>query len=242
MNFILDIGNTVAKLAVFQENKIIAKSSVQKNELNKNISEYFRKFPEVSKMVISNVSSAKWELPRKVKELKVLELTANTPLPFKNLYTTPHTLGNDRKALVAAAVAQFKCEDVLVIDAGTCITYDFKNASEEYLGGGISPGLKMRFLALHSFTANLPLVEPGETNNLIGNSTTSSIESGVVNGLLMEIEGIVKRYRENYPNLKCIITGGDATFLSGNLKNGIFANSNFLLEGLNFILESNIDQ
>ncbi|UZH54218.1 type III pantothenate kinase [Salinimicrobium tongyeongense] len=243
MNLVVDIGNTIAKLAVFQQDEIIKKTSAGKSDLNKKISEFLKLHPQIRNLVVSNVSSVKWELPEGAeKSVRVLELSAETFLPFKNSYGTPATLGNDRKALIAAAVKQYAGENVLVIDAGTCITYDFKTAREEYLGGAISPGLKMRFLALNNFTSNLPLVEAGEGHELIGDSTTSSISSGVVNGTLMEIEGIIGKYKEKYANLICIITGGDATFLSGNLKNGIFANSNFLLEGLNFILEFNIDQ
>lgn len=243
MNLIVDIGNSIAKLALFQQDEILNKTTVEKSELNKKIAEFFSMYPDINKMVVSNVSSANWELPGAVQnKVKVVELSAETFLPFKNRYSTPHTLGNDRKALVAAAVKLYPGKNVLVIDAGTCITYDFKSASETYLGGGISPGLKMRFLALNTFTANLPLIEMVDTYQLIGNSTASSITSGVVNGTLMEIWGVIDLYKQKYSNLMCIITGGDATFLSGNLKNGIFANSNFLLEGLNFILESNINQ
>ncbi|WP_029037770.1 type III pantothenate kinase [Salinimicrobium xinjiangense] len=243
MNLIIDIGNTLAKLAVFQQDELRNKTIIPNAEVSQIASEFFRQYPNIEKIMVSNVSAAKVDLPSEVLEkTKLLELSAVTPLPFKNLYTTPQTLGNDRKALVAAAVSQYPSRNVLVIDAGTCITFDFKNAAEEYLGGGISPGLKMRFLALNTFTANLPLVEAGEDHNLIGNSTVSSITSGVVNGTFMEIEGIIRAYSEKYEDLVTIITGGDATFLSVNLKNGIFANSNFLLEGLNFILEFNIDQ
>ncbi|MHA6278589.1 type III pantothenate kinase [Salinimicrobium sp. CAU 1759] len=243
MNLIIDIGNSIAKLAVFQQDDLRYKTIVDKAEVSAIASDFFKQYPGILHLVISNVSSARLELQEEVlKKVNILQLSPSTPVPFKNLYATPQTLGNDRKALVAAAVKQYPGENVLVIDTGTCITYDFKNASEEYLGGGISPGLKMRFLALNTFTANLPLIEVGEEHPLIGDSTAASITSGVVNGVLMEIEGTINRYKEKYSNLHCIITGGDATFLSGNLKNGIFANSNFLLEGLNFILESNIDQ
>jgi type III pantothenate kinase len=243
MNLIIDIGNTTAKLAVFQGDEILEKVTVSKAELTRKIFDIFQYYSKIRKSMVSNVSSATWELPQGIEgDVKVLELTAETTLPFKNLYSTPQTLGNDRKALIAAAVMRYPKRDVLVIDAGTCITYDLKNASEEYLGGGISPGLKMRFLALNTFTANLPLLEVEDPRDLIGNSTNASMNSGVVNGTLMEIQGFIHSYKKKYPNLICIITGGDSTFLSGNLKNGIFANSNFLLEGLNFILESNIDQ
>ncbi|WP_029034195.1 type III pantothenate kinase [Salinimicrobium terrae] len=243
MNLVIDIGNSIAKLAVFQQDKILKKIPIGKSGLKKSIAETLQLHPEIKNVVVSNVSSAEWELPMEVRnQVKVVELSVSTLLPFKNSYGTPKTLGNDRRALMAAAVKHHAGKDVLVVDAGTCITYDFKTAEDEYLGGGISPGLKMRFLALHNFTANLPLVEAGEVHELIGTSTTSSITSGVMNGTVMEIDGIINGYKEKYPNLICIITGGDATSLSGNLKNGIFANSNFLLEGLNYILEFNIDQ
>lgn len=243
MNLIIDIGNTIAKLAVFQHDELIFKRTVEKTEIAEKLPEVLDQHPKIEKIVISNVSAARVELPPEVsKKAKIVELSAATALPFRNLYATPNTLGNDRKALVAAAVKHYPGKNVLVIDAGTCITYDFKNSAEEYLGGGISPGLKMRFLALNTFTANLPLVEAGEDHSLIGNSTVSSISSGVVNGILMEVNGILKGYSLKYEDLVTIITGGDATFLSINLKNGIFANSNFLLEGLNYILEFNTYQ
>ena len=243
MNLIVDIGNTVAKLAVFQKDELLQKEVVGQDLIKEKILDLFEKYPNLSKVVVSNVSSVSFQLPEKLQgKVKLVELSAGTPLPFKNLYATPETLGNDRKALVAAAAKNYPGQNVLVIDAGTCITYDFKNAADEYLGGGISPGLKMRFLALNSFTANLPLVEVGEQPQLIGDSTASSIRSGVLHGTSNEIEGIIHTYAMRYNNLITIITGGDASFLSINLKNGIFANSNFLLEGLNHILEFNIDQ
>ena len=243
MNLIIDIGNTVAKLAVFQKSELLQKVVIEQADISEGTINLFQKFPNIDKVVVSNVSSAKFELPESLQDqVKMLELSVATPLPFKNHYATPETLGNDRKALVAAAVRQHPGKNVLVIDAGTCITYDFKNAADEYLGGGISPGLKMRFLALNSFTAKLPLVEVNTPHGLIGDSTETSISSGVLNGTLLEIEGIIHSYSTRYNNLITIITGGDASFLSINLKNGIFANSNFLLEGLNYILEFNIDQ
>ena len=242
MNLIIDIGNTVAKLAVFQQDELLQKEVVEQIKISEKIADIFRRYPQIEKVGVSNVSSVTVELPEKLQQqARVVELSAATRLPFRNLYGTPQTLGNDRKALVAAAVKHYPRQNVLVIDAGTCITYDFKNAADEYLGGGISPGLSMRFKALNTFTANLPLVKAGEPN-LIGNSTVSSINSGVVNGTLLEIEGVINEYSNQHENLMTIITGGDASFLSINLKNGIFANSNFLLEGLNYILEFNIDQ
>ena len=163
-------------------------------------------------------------------------------MPFKNLYKTPHTLGLDRIALVTAAVKNYPDKNVLVIDAGTSITFDFKNEHEEYLGGSISPGLQMRFKALNTFTAALPLIEPKEDAEHIGTDTEEAIQSGVIWGVVTEIDGIINWYKKNYNDLTIILTGGDMLFLSKTLKNGIFANSNFLLEGLNYLILFNKNQ
>ncbi|MGB8374634.1 MAG: type III pantothenate kinase, partial [Salegentibacter sp.] len=152
------------------------------------------------------------------------------------------TLGKDRIALTAAACLQYPGENVLVIDAGTCVTYDFKSEREEYLGGAISPGLSMRFRALHEFTSKLPLVAPEEKTELEGSSTEESINTGVLMGLRLEIDGMIDSYREKKKFLTVILTGGDMQILSVRLKNSIFANPNFLLSGLNYILEFNKTQ
>jgi type III pantothenate kinase len=160
-------------------------------------------------------------------------------VPFLNLYATPSTLGIDRIALVAASVNGFPDKNVLIIDAGTCITFDFITNKNQYLGGAISPGIRMRYKALQNQTANLPLLETNMPENIIGDSTASSIHSGVINGVLNEIDGNIEAYKSNYEDFTTILTGGDANFLSKQLKSSIFANSNFLLEGLNFILQYN---
>ncbi|MGB7785840.1 MAG: type III pantothenate kinase [Salinimicrobium sp.] len=243
MNLIIDVGNSFAKLAVFQKNELLLVQRAEKIALENKIFQLSQKFPQIKAVISSNVSKTQFSLPADLsKRAKFIGLSAETKLPFSNLYSTPATLGNDRKALAAAAAKQYPRENVLVIDAGTCITYDFKNDKNEYLGGAISPGLKMRFKALNTFTANLPLIEQQEQLQLLGDSTVNSINSGVVYGFLKEVDGIFEEYKSRHPKLKTIITGGDAEFLSVNLKNSIFANSNFLLEGLNYILEFNISQ
>jgi type III pantothenate kinase len=160
-------------------------------------------------------------------------------MPFINSYATPKTLGVDRIALVSASVDQFPDNNVLIIDAGTCITYDFITDENVYLGGAISPGIRLRYKALNNLTANLPLLETNQPKSIIGDSTEESIHSGVVNGVIKEIDGLIEYYKENHQDLTVILTGGDANFLSNQLKNSIFANSNFLLEGLNFLLDYN---
>ena len=141
--------------------------------------------------------------------------------------------------MATAAFYYNSTANTLVIDAGTCITYDMVNGYGEYLGGAISPGLHMRYEALHNQTSKLPLLTSEEPIDIIGNSTESSIHSGVVNGISAEIDGVIDQYKMRFKDLTVILTGGDAQFLSKRLKNTIFADSKFLLRGLNYLLEYN---
>lgn len=238
MNLIVDAGNSFVKTAVFQESKLLQKNVGVKSELEINLKKIYSEHPSIEKIIFSNVSHPVY-YEKLVPGTDFLVLDAATKLPFHNLYATPETLGNDRKALAAAASKYYPHKDVLIIDAGTCVTFDFKNKNNEYLGGAISPGLYMRYKALNTFTTNLPLIAPSEHVELIGDSTKNSIHSGVIFGMQKEIEGVIAAYQAIYKDLTIIFTGGDAQILSVNLKNGIFANSNFLLEGLNYILEFN---
>jgi type III pantothenate kinase len=243
MNLIVDIGNTSVKMAVFQNNSLLHKSVFSLSDFSEKFRKIKNQFPEIKNCILSSVVSSISEEKKILQQhTNLLELTPALSLPFRNKYATPATLGKDRIALVVAAAAHFPKKNTLIIDAGTCVTFDFKNDKEEYLGGAISPGLEMRFKALHKFTANLPLLKPGGNLELTGNSTEGSITSGVVNGLLLEIDGTIASYATEYKDLTIILTGGDTQFLSMRLKNSIFANSNFLLEGLNHILEFNKTQ
>lgn len=243
MNLIVDVGNSFVKVAVFQADEILFKETINKSDSEKKIGEVLKRYPQIDGKIVSSVSGASFSLPKNLhNKADTIVLDSSTKLPFVNLYATPETLGNDRKALVAAASKYYEKDNVLIIDAGTCLTFDFKNQKNEYLGGAISPGLEMRFKALNAFTARLPLQQATDDMELIGNSTKSSINSGVVHGMCKELEGVIADYRSRFEQTKIIFTGGDAQFLSKRLKNGIFANSNFLLEGLNYILEFNKSQ
>jgi len=175
------------------------------------------------------------------KKYELIALTHKTKIPFRNEYATPTTLGVDRIALISAAATQYPNEHVLVIDAGSCVTYDFLSDENKYLGGAIAPGVNMRYKAVNTFTANLPLLETEAPEYFIGNTTEQSLHAGIFQGMIFEIQGFIQAYREKYPDLTVILTGGDAQLLQKNLKKGIFANSNFLLEGLQYILELNKD-
>lgn len=240
MNLIVDVGNTLVKIAVFQDDKLIEKQSVVISGFEALQKKFFEKYPNIKKSILSSVGN----LPNEVIEIlkmhcKVLVLDASLKLPFKNCYATPHTLGVDRIALVAASVHNNSHQNVLIVDAGSCITYDFITNENNYLGGAISPGIRLRYKSLHLLTANLPLLETEMPASIVGDTTAAAIHSGVVIGIIKEIDGVIDDYREKYSDLTVILTGGDAIFLSKRLKNSIFANSNFLLEGLNFILEYN---
>jgi type III pantothenate kinase len=243
MNFVIDIGNTLVKMAVFQGDILIKKKVSLKLDFLKNLEELEQKYQKPANIILSSVSKTPLKWLQKLEDgSRLFILNRQLPQVFTNLYSTTNTLGNDRIALVSAASKHFPTEKVLVIDAGTCITYDFKSNKNEYMGGGISPGLEMRYRAMHSFTENLPLLESEEEITLIGNTTNSCMHSGVIFGVTFEIDGIIAAYQAQYKDLTIILTGGDAQFLCKRLKNSIFANSNFLLEGLNYILEFNKSQ
>jgi len=240
MNLIIDVGNTFVKLAVFDNDILQHKKSCSIKEFLFYFEKISIKFPKINKAIVSSVGNfSEDELSVIKSRYKVFTLSQKDKVPYVNKYATPETLGVDRMALVSAAAIQFPDKNVLIIDAGSCITYDFLNSENEYLGGAISPGIQMRYKSIHSFTENLPLLEPNFPLNYVGDSTENSIHSGVIHGILNEIDGFIDLYKEKNKELTIILTGGDAHFLLDNLKNDIFANSNFLLEGLNYILKHN---
>jgi len=240
MNLIIDVGNTFTKLAVFKQNKLIYRERVKTSTIRTKILQINKEHKDIKMAIVSSVGKLDHKILEFLKSTLVLKiLTHNTKIPFKNLYSTPKSLGIDRIALVCASVAQFPDSNVLIIDAGTCITYDFINSKNHYLGGAISPGIRMRYVAMHNQTANLPLIETEIPEHIIGHATATSMHSGVVNGVVNEMDGFISQYKVEYQDLTVILTGGDAKMLSKRLKSSIFANSNFLLEGLNFILNYN---
>jgi len=240
MNLVIDAGNTSIKLAVFRKKELLILTSSDRAGFPKAVKDVFSKFPEISQALVASVGLlTKKELDVLAIFCKVQLLTSIVSVPYKNSYTSPQTLGVDRIALATAAFYNYPHTNTLVIDAGTCITYDIINEHGEYLGGAISPGLLMRYRALHQHTAKLPLLEPSPFVELIGNSTEKSMHSGVINGICQEIDGVISQYQLRFEHLTVILTGGDGQFLSNRLKNTIFANSNFLLEGLNYLLEYN---
>ena len=238
----IDVGNTRIKAAVFEGSSVLEKFVFEKNELEKKIKKILKKFQNCSDLVVASVGNIEIQsFLAFEKRLNIHFLTHENNFPFVNKYATPKTLGIDRMVLAAGAVLKFPKQNRLVIDAGTCITYDFIDEFDNYLGGSISPGLRLRYEGLHNFTAKLPLLELEPPESYIGNTTAQSIHSGIVNGFVYEIDGFIDEYRRNFPNFIIILTGGDTDFLAKRLKNTIFANSNFLLESLNQIFQYKID-
>ena len=230
----IDVGNTRIKGAVFEGGTLLNTFVCMKTELQKRIQDSLKTHKDISDLVVSSVSDTEKHFFCNFDEsLKVHFVSHKDSFPFINEYETPQTLGIDRLVLAAGATLLYPNQNRLVIDAGTCITYDFIDENNNYLGGSISPGLRLRYESLHNYTEKLPLMSLESPKHFIGKSTSESIHSGVVNGLAHEIDGFIAQYKEQYSNFIIILTGGDTDFLANRLKNTIFANSNFLLESLN---------
>ena len=234
MILVIDVGNTRIKAAVFEDTTLFEIFVFSKIELQKNIQNILKNFKKITDLVVSSVGDVeKQSFLEYSNVLNVHFLSHEDSFPFHNSYATPKTLGIDRMVLAAGATLRFPNQNRLVIDAGTCVTYDFIDDKNNYLGGAIAPGLRLRYESLHNFTAKLPLLSLESPRDLIGTSTSESIHSGVVNGFVYEIDGFIDEYKARYSNFIIILTGGDTDFLAIRLKNTIFANSNFLLESLN---------
>jgi type III pantothenate kinase len=238
----VDVGNTRIKGAVFEGNALLESFVFDKKELQKNIEKILKDFKKITHLVIASVGDIEKQSFLEFENQVLLHFVShNDPFPFLNEYETPHTLGIDRMVLASGATLRYPTQNKLVIDAGTCVTYDFIDEDNRYLGGAISPGLRMRYEALHNYTSKLPLLPLEKPKHFIGKSTSESMHSGVVNGLVYEIDGYIEQYKALCSNFIIILTGGDTEFLAKRLKNTIFANSNFLLESLNKTFQYKIE-
>ena len=237
MNLVIDIGNSFSKIAVFNNEELISVSSVSEVS-NQNIDGLKQKYTSLNRAIVSSVKNftSETELYLKQNFDTFLMLDHNTPVPIENCYQTKKTLGNDRLAAVIGAFSLDPDTNKLIIDAGTALTFDFINEKNQYLGGKISPGLEMRFKALHQFTARLPQLGKGKFDKLFGSTTAESILAGVQQGIIYETDKTIDMFKEFYTNLKVFITGGDANFFDKKLKNSFFVNFNLTIIGLNSIL------
>ena len=240
MNLIIDIGNTLQKIAVINNDEFVYCKSfpaITKTILDSIINQFPVKFS-----IISSVADVDEQIIALLEtKTRMIHYTHQTKLPVKILYQSVETLGLDRIANAVGAAALFPARNVLAIQAGTCLVLDFVNENGEYLGGSISPGMKMRFDALHHYTKKLPLLRATENGpDLMGFNTVTSINCGVIPGICYEIDGFVEDYRARFESLIVLFTGGDADYLQKLIKNTIFAAPNLVLKGLNEIIEYNV--
>ena len=241
MNLIIEQGNTSSKVAVFNEGRVEA-SFVYKRFGVSVIAPLLERYA-FSKGILSTVIDRDEELIAFLRERlpRFVFLDERVALPIRVDYQTPETLVKDRLAAVVGATYLRPGRDLLVIDLGTAITYELVEASGVYLGGNISPGMTTRFRALHQFTRKLPLVMETERVPLIGVSTETALQAGVVNGIVYEMDGYIDKLKEKYPDLFVFLTGGHSFYFERRLKNSIFADINLVLIGLNRILEYNVE-
>jgi type III pantothenate kinase len=241
----IDIGNSRTKIGVYDpgrqgKDEWIASRSERKlsaDTLRQLLAEF-----HINAAVLSCTRDYDPALAEVLGKLdRFIELDHCTPLPVLNHYASPQTLGKDRLAAVCGAHHLFPDENVLVIDAGTCITMDMIDSGGNYYGGSIHPGITMRYRALNNYTGKLPLVKRRLTEDLSGDTTESAITSGVQYAVIREIDGMIDDYRVKKGELKVIITGGDAPFFVSRLKSKIFAHSNLVLTGLSKILDHNAE-
>lgn len=240
MNLCIDVGNTKAKLGVYNSNGELQAFFREDNVSITVLDKVLKQFP-IQHAIISSVRAAQDELIDYLSaQLEtVIQLSHNIKVPIVKDYWTPETLGNDRLAVAVGAAFLYPNEHVLIVDAGTCITYDFITADKHYEGGSILPGIEMRFKALNHFTAKLPLVKQVVLTDFIGKSTETSIQTGIMQGVLHELRGFKSQYQQKYGNIRLVITGGDTSYFESQLKNEIFAQPNLVLIGLNAILTYN---
>jgi type III pantothenate kinase len=236
MNIAIDVGNTKTKIGFFTGDRLESTKTFDSlSEVNE-----FLDLKEIKFAIISSVNHQYTDILNQLKNLhNPVLLDTETPLPFKNQYKSK-TIGLDRLAAVAGAQILYPNQNALVIDLGTCITYEFLESGNVYQGGAISPGMNMRFKAMHNFTARLPLVKPELVEDWISNSTAGAMLSGVVHGVQAEIDAYIQEVESKYAPLTVIITGGDAKFFESKIKATIFAIPELVLMGLNAILRYNV--
>jgi type III pantothenate kinase len=241
MNLIFDIGNSNTKVALFDGLKKIISFPTRHYSSGK-IGQFLQDY-KIEKAIISSVR----DFPEFIYDL----LTVNIPytivlspksrFPFTVNYETPETLGSDRLAAVAGAWFRFPGENILIIDAGSAVTFDYLSGNT-YLGGNISPGLSMRFKALHKFTSRLPLISTSDKFSSPGTNTAGAITAGVINGMIFEINEYIRQFEEKFKEAKVIITGGDSGYLSGKIAGEVNFLPDIVIEGLNQLLEYNAEK
>jgi len=236
----IDIGNTRTKLALFDGDNLVEHYVFESDEMGDVIGILLQHKTDLEGCIVASTKKLTTSFKKAFLSLPNAHvLSSKTKLPITLAYKTKTTLGADRMAACCGGQNLHKQTDLLIITAGTCITYNMLEKNGQFIGGAIAPGLHMRYNALNTFTDKLPLVKNIDFDELIGQSTNESILSGVRQGIIAEVEGIISAYRNIYPAIKVLITGGDAAFFESKLKNEIFAHPFLILQGLNSILKYN---
>lgn len=245
-NLVIDIGNTLSKVAFFND-RVIQEVNISKDFSAKLIEDIVAG-EALDAAIISSVDDDVTAVENFLNtKCKYVRFSASSANGICNKYKTPNTLGLDRLAVVIGAAAVCPGQNILVIDAGTCITYDFIDSEKNYYGGSISPGINMRYKAMNEFTSRLPLVDfDPDFDWSYGDDTRTAMVSGVQQGILNEVIGFIKIYNDRYPGLQTLICGGDSAFFDSRLKNSIFAHSfkteqNLVLIGLNEVIYQHND-
>lgn len=243
MNLIVDIRNSRTRFSVFNRGEILI--TVPVNEFDpEHLDVIFEEHPDLENVIVLSEEELQENLRAAFSERfkSFIEFNESTPLPVEIAFNTGEYFRKDRVAAITGINELFPDTNILLIEAGKTILYDFVDEENKYLGGSISPGLEMRFRSLHQFTAHLPLVEPFDFNKLIGATIEESILAGVQNGIVYEIESVINTFKDFYDNLKVIITGRGAAFFDKKLKNSFFVHYNLTAIGLNRILEYNVNK
>lgn len=241
MKLIIDIGNTVAKLVAFEENEPIEEVRTSGDTLSE-LPDFINKH-HFERGIVGSVREISPKIQEKLDTLPfpIMHFTPQTPVPIGNKYRTPQTLGSDRLAAAVGASTLQPKKDLLIIDAGTCITYDIIDARGNYWGGNIAPGMHMRLSALHEHTAKLPLVSAEGPVPGLGYDTETAIRSGVLRGMKYEIEGYIRSMRSKYPHLTVFLTGGDKILFDTAIISSIISDKYLVSRGLNRILDYNYE-
>ncbi|WP_422360866.1 type III pantothenate kinase [Reichenbachiella sp.] len=235
LNIAIDIGNSFIKVGLFRAG--LLKEDWIFQDLDDAIHMVKKHCP--SHIIASSVTGNENKVIDRLPDHKIFILDASTPIPFENHYKTKSTLGVDRIAALAGAECINKGKNNLVIDIGSCITYDFLDKNGLYHGGSISPGVDLRFKSMNDYTKKLPLISKYDSATLIGQTTEQAMVSGVINGISAEIDGIISRYQSKWSDLEVIMCGRAANSFESKLKATIFASPKLVLIGLNRILEYN---
>lgn len=239
MNLVIDIGNTAVKVYLFKNNEIIKREVLSENALIQYLK--LIAIDDIRNIICSSVTkSYKDQLSKIFKNSNYFDFSDNNlKIPFTNNYETKKSLGQDRIGLISSAVLKFQDQNSLVIDMGTCITYDFIDSQNIYHGGAISPGIRMRYSSFSNYTSNLPLLKFQDITKIIGANTEESLHIGINNGIVGEINQYINSLKKSHSKFNVIITGGDSIFLLNKIKNAIFADQDFLASGLNYIIKLN---